>query len=83
MLPEEPEASGGTESGAYTIEITKDGFVPKTLTVHAGDTVRFTNTDTSPHWPASDDHPTHRLYPGSDIAKCGTPEQSGIFDACK
>ncbi|MEK6824273.1 MAG: hypothetical protein AABY02_00300, partial [Nanoarchaeota archaeon] len=28
-------------------------------------------------------HPSHKNYPGSDIAKCGTSEASTIFDACK
>ena len=28
-------------------------------------------------------HPTHKVYPGSDIEKCGTAEESNIFDACR
>ncbi|MDP3735588.1 MAG: hypothetical protein Q8R39_04135 [bacterium] len=30
-------------------------------------------------------HPTHKLYPGSDIKKCGTlqgGEKNAMFDAC-
>jgi plastocyanin len=66
-----------------TIEITSSGFSPSTLTVTTGDTVTFTNRDSSPHWPASNVHPTHTVYPGSGITKCGTAEESGIFDACR
>jgi len=65
------------------IEITSDGFTPKELTIKTGDTVTFINKDTKPHWPASAFHPTHTAYPGSGIDKCGTEEQSNIFDACK
>ncbi len=72
-----------TQTETYTIEVTKDGFKPSTLTIDMGDTVKFINTDTIPHWPASANHPTHTVYPGSDIKKCGTDEQGLIFDACK
>jgi len=65
------------------IEITSSGFTPSTLTVSKGDTVTWINMDTEPHWPASALHPTHTIYPGSDIEKCGTSEESTIFDACK
>jgi len=34
-------------------------------------------------WTASAFHPTHKAYPGSDIAKCGIQSQIGIFDACR
>ena len=66
-----------------TIEITALGFSPSPLTISAGDTVIFLNKDTANHWPASAMHPTHTVYPGSGIEKCGTSEQSSIFDACK
>jgi len=63
------------------IKITANGFEPKTLTVKAGDTVTFVNEDSDKHWPASAMHPTHTVYPGSDVKKCGSDES--IFDACK
>lgn len=63
------------------VKITASGFSPKTITIKAGDTVTFFNEDSNKHWPASAMHPTHTLYPGSDIQKCGTGEQ--IFDACR
>ena len=65
------------------IEITSSGFSPKTLTINQGDSVTFVNKDSNLHWPATAMHPTHTVYPGSDIKKCNTPEQSIIFDACK
>ena len=63
------------------IKITSTGFEPKTLTVKAGTTVTFVNEDSNKHWPASAMHPTHTVYPGSDIKKCASNEN--IFDACK
>lgn len=59
------------------------GFSPSSLTVKAGETATFKNESLQPAWPASAIHPTHTVYPNSSIAKCDTPEQSGIFDACK
>ena len=49
--------------------------------VKAGDTVRFQNFSKTPFWPASDDHPTHTKYPGTDNAKCGTG--AVMFDSCE
>ena len=68
----------------YNIEITSEGsFVPAELKIKAGDTVTWVNKDTKENWPASAIHPTHTVYPGSDIKKCGTSEESSIFDACR
>ena len=73
----------GSQSESHTVEYTASGFVPETLNIHQGDTVTFVNRVTSLTWPASDNHPTHTVYPGSGIQKCNTPEKSTIFDACE
>ncbi len=65
------------------IKITEQGFDPSTVTIPVGTTVRFENAGTRPHWPASNIHPTHTLYPGSSVAKCGTADEPSIFDACR
>ena len=65
------------------IEMTSSGFSPNSLTINKGDSVKFINKDSGKHWPASDIHPTHTVYPGSDIKKCFSGDSSGIFDACK
>ena len=66
------------------IEITSSGFTPGTLTISKGETVTFINKDTEEHWPASASHPTHTVYPGSDIEKCfdGKTDKSTLFDSC-
>ena len=80
-----PAASNtGTQIDADKIvEITAAGANPKTVTITAGQTVAFVNKDSATHWPASALHPTHTVYPGSNIAKCKTAEAATIFDACK
>lgn len=83
--PPQPTGSGALQGEVtppslptvYTINITSSGFAPKSLTIKSGDIVTFTNKDNAPHWPASDMHPTHNVY----------PEKGGCigskFDACK
>ena len=78
-VPATPPISNPTQ----TVEIKSSGFSPQTLQIKQGNRVIFLNKDTSPHWPASAVHPTHTVYPGSSITKCGTNQQSTIFDACK
>jgi len=79
---EETTNTGSESSSTHDIEITSSGFSPKTLEINAGDTVTWTNKDSRNHWPASAIHPTHTVYPGSSISKCGTSAESEIFDAC-
>ncbi len=45
-----------------TIVITEDGFTPESITVAVGSTIKFVNSDTYWHWPASDPHPSHTFY---------------------
>jgi len=64
------------------IEISASGFSPGTLEIKQGETVKFVNKDSNEHWPASAIHPTHTVYPNSDIRKCRTDEEKDIFDSC-
>jgi plastocyanin len=65
------------------ITYTSSGFLPSTITVSVGETVTWVNESGSDMWVASAFHPTHTVYPNSDIKKCGTAEAAGIFDACE
>jgi plastocyanin len=67
----------------FEVSIANNGYSPQTVTIRAGDTVRWTNKGSNDNWPASDNHPTHLLYPGSNIDLCGTASASMIFDACR
>ena len=57
-------------------------YSPDIVQISVGQQVVWINED-EVFWPASDLHPTHRKYPGSNIAKCGTPERGSFFDACE
>lgn len=49
-----------------TITRTSEGYEPKEVTIQRGDIVLFTNESGEFHWPASDLHPTHGVYPEFD-----------------
>lgn len=67
-----------------TIFMEEDGFSPKAIVISKGETVIFTNNDPDrKHWPASNNHPSHNLYPESGIEKCQTEEKNLIFDSCR
>ena len=79
----EPSSNRITNAKTYTVEINSNGYSPKELEINQGDRVTWINKNSVPHWPASAMHPTHTLYPGSGIDKCGTEKQKDIFDACR
>ena len=80
VLAEEPEAA---VMDLQVVEVNADGFNPSSVTITAGETVTWVNRHSVHSWPASAMHPTHRMYPGSDINKCQSTERSLIFDACQ
>jgi plastocyanin len=64
------------DEGSVVVHVTNDGFEPRSVEVGAGETVVFENVDDEGHWPASDDHPTHELYPAFDPKKPIQPNTS-------
>jgi plastocyanin len=75
----------GGENGdgrQIVVKIDSTGFDPKSLEIAQGDTIVFENIGDEPHWPASNIHPTHRLYPESGSEFCGTERESTSFDSC-
>ncbi len=67
------------ESKIHEILITDEGFSPKEIAIEQGEAIVFKNAGKNMHWPASDIHPSHGLYPDSNIINCGKKE---MFDAC-
>ncbi len=83
---------GTTQTPYSTVQKTENAviryqggeYMPDVIHIAVGQEVTWVNEDTEESfWPASNIHPTHAAYPGSDIKKCGTAEQESIFDACK
>lgn len=68
--------------GENIVVYTENGYEPAVLKVKKGAVVFFKNESIEPMWTASDLHPSHKVYPGSDIKKCSTSEKDKIFDAC-
>lgn len=61
------------------VEYTDEGFVPATVTINQGETVRFVNNSSSGVWVGGDNHPTHSIYPEVSESDClGTS-----FDTCR
>jgi len=66
-------------SQTQVIEITENGFIPSEVTVDTNSTVFFLNKDNKNHWPASNTHPTHDLYPEFDPQKAIESGKSWAF----
>lgn len=70
-------------SQTQIIEMTPNGFEPETITVDENSTIIFLNKDSEAHWPASNDHPTHEIYPEFDPRKTINPGESWPFKPTK
>jgi len=59
------------------------GFEPSDITIDVGNKVVFRNNSSRSFWPATDLHPSHKVYPGSGIKKCKDLNSEKIFDSCE
>lgn len=74
--------SGSAEAEQATtrvIQMTDQGLQPSQLTVEPGTTVFFVNTGKFTHWPASNNHPSHELYPELDARETVAPGATWSF----
>jgi len=71
------------EGAAVIIRRIDDGYVPNTVTITKGQTVLWVNESDEFHWPASNIHPTHRLYSEFDPLKPIAPGESFAFTFTK
>lgn len=60
---------GGATKAEEKVNYTSGGFAPKSVTIKKGDTVVFENKTGKPASVASNEHPTHLLYPEFDQYK--------------
>ncbi len=51
---------------SQTVIMKEGSFEPETLTIQKCTQVVFRNHEKNPHWPASNLHPTHGIYPEFD-----------------
>ena len=71
------------DKGPVVFVLMKDNkFEPEIIKVEKNQKVVFKNQDTKPHWPASNLHPTHGIYPEFDPQQSVNPgdEWSFIFN---
>lgn len=66
-------------SNLVSIRMNEDGFAPKDIEIVQGDTVIFENIGNKPHWPASNIHPSHQIFPEFDPKKRVMPEEKWSF----
>lgn len=69
----------GSNLNKITISIYDDGFSPSNTTINAGDSIVFINNGKNTHWPASNNHPSHEIYPEFDPKRPITPGSSWEF----
>lgn len=84
-------SSGGTSAPQSSpaplmadVFVQGDAFEPAEVHIAQGGTVVFRNgnAEIAIH-PASDPHPSHDAYPGSNANLCGTPDAYKAFDSCR
>lgn len=66
-------AGNSMSASQHLIRMTDAGFLPENLEIKAGETVTFRNEGKRGHWPASNIHPTHKIYPQFDPLKPVNP----------
>jgi hypothetical protein len=69
----------GKKSTEYAITLGQQGFSPRKIVVPYHSTIVFQTTRNEPYWPASDVHPSHRIYPQFDAKKPIDPDKRWKF----
>ena len=73
------ETSVAPEGNVVIVNYDGNSYSPNTVTISAGDTVRFVNSGNAPMWTASNIHPTHANYPEKSARDC----LGSSFDQCE
>ncbi|OGG60873.1 hypothetical protein A3C86_00380 [Candidatus Kaiserbacteria bacterium RIFCSPHIGHO2_02_FULL_49_16] len=77
--PEAVATSAQEVTLPVVIKFTDAGYVPSSVTIKKGQTVRWTNESGTNTWPASAVHPQHSAYPQKSASDC----LGSSFDACR
>ncbi|MCK9351997.1 MAG: cupredoxin domain-containing protein [Candidatus Pacebacteria bacterium] len=76
-------AASDTSSEVYEVSYSDTGFSPKTITIKAGDTIKFTNNSSGTKmWVASDPHPAHTDYSETPRDTHCPDTAENAFDQC-
>ncbi|EKD90683.1 MAG: plastocyanin/azurin family copper binding protein [uncultured bacterium] len=62
-----PSTDSSQTASEAAVKITSSGFEPQTITIKAGETLTWTNSDTADHTVNSAVHPTHQVYPPLNV----------------
>lgn len=63
----------------FVVDIKDEGFASNLIQIEQGDSIRFVNKGRQFHWPASNIHPTHQIYPEFDPKESLKPGESWEF----
>ncbi len=80
---QDENATSGDQVRTVTIRYTDQGFTPADITISKGDTVTWVNETTGTMWVASDVHPTHVLYSGTNRSAHCPDTANTTFDQCE
>ena len=61
------------------VEIEGEGFIPQIITIRKGETVVWVNKGGGYYWPASNIHPTHKIYSEFDPLEPLAPGEAWAF----
>jgi plastocyanin len=80
-----PASTSAMQATGPTVHYTATGFDPEEVTIDAGQKVTFVNDTSSRMWVASDEHPTHTGFDGSDRETHCSGAYTGPtpFDQCQ
>lgn len=82
---DQSRAVGESSLTGNTVEVTytnTDGFTPDNVSIKIGDTVKFVNKSFGKMWIASDEHPTHMEYDGTNLQQHCAAGATPSFDQC-
>ena len=65
--------------GEYVVTLKPDGYEPSELEIPVGSTVTFVSETGKSHWPASNLHPMHEIYPEFDSKRPVPADESWSF----
>ncbi len=74
-----PPADEPPAAQTVTMRMKDGGYEPANLTVAVETTITFVNDGANEHWPASNIHPTHEIYPEFDPQRAVPPGESWSF----